>query len=107
MNSEKEKEKVIIDFLDDCFNENNTIKEILYNFIVGNGDTKLVKVTHLSENKSDEQLLEVSKSNSLSVTSTQTDSENKEKVTKSEEKLLTLSNLEQNEIDSLSQFVNQ
>lgn len=69
LNASKDKEKVIIDFLNTCMDENTSIKEILYAYIVGNSDAKLVKVT------------------------------------RSDEKLLTLSNLEQNEIESLKQFL--
>lgn len=109
-NTEKEKEKVVVDFLNACMNEKNTIKEILYNYIVSNSDSKLLTVTHSQSVQSDAKLLKVSVNNSLLNNEvTQSDSQLLEvthsEVTQSEEKLLEVSDLEKNELEELKNFM--
>jgi hypothetical protein len=89
LNTDKEREKVIVDFLNTCMNEKNTIKEILYNYIVSNSDSKLLTVTHSKVTQSDAQLLKVTHS----------------EITQGEEKLLEVSDLELNEMEELNKFI--
>jgi PKD repeat protein len=100
LNTTKEKEKQIADFLDDFINPNNLIKEILYNYIVSNSYSKSLKVTHSEVTQSHSKLLEV----------TQSEQKENNKVTQSEGKLLKVSNseeklLEVNELEDLSKFI--
>ncbi len=95
LNESKEKEKIIAEFLDNCMNTNNTIKEILYNYIVSNSDTKLVKVTHS----------EVTQSKSKSVKVNESELVKNNTVSNSEPKLVEVSDLESNEIEELKKFM--
>ncbi|KZL93581.1 hypothetical protein [Clostridium magnum] len=95
LNKSKDKEKIIAKFLEEFINPNNAIKEILYNYIVSNSDTKLLKVTHSEVTQSDTKLLEVSKSELL----------DDNIVTQGEVKLPEVSDLEQNELEELSKFI--
>lgn len=95
LNRSKEKERQIAEFLDGFINPNNTIKEILLNYIVSNSEGKLVKVAHSEVTQSKSKLLEVSKSELL---------ENNV-VSNSEEKLVEVSDLERNELEELSKFI--
>lgn len=95
LNKSKEKEKIIAEFLEECIDPNSIIKGILYNYIVSNSGTKLLKVVHSEVTQSDTKLLEVSKSELL----------DDNIVTQSEVKLPEVSNLEQNELEELSKFI--
>jgi hypothetical protein len=100
LNTTKEKEKQIADFLDDFINPNNVIKEILYNYIVSNSELKSLKVTHSEVTKSEQKLLKV----------TQSEQKANNEVTQSEGKLLKVSNseeklLETNELEDLNKFI--
>lgn len=88
-NSKKEKEKVIIDYLSNSFNENNEIKRILYEHITNQSGKKRVK-----RNKSKGKAL--TNSNLKSKLLKSDDSESKIiKDNKSEERLLTITESKQ------------
>ena len=86
LNESKDKDKVILDYLSDSYNPKDKIKELLYIAIVGNGDTKLLTITESDKPKT------------------------VKKDTKSETKLLTVSDdkqkeVRQNELDQLKEFM--
>lgn len=83
LNESKPKEKIILDYLAETFNENNAIKEILYNFIVSGGKLKKVKDTQFKVNNS-----KVAKSNSKKLKDTKIESK-VVKDSKSKQKILT------------------
>jgi hypothetical protein len=95
LNKSKEKENQIVEFLEGYIDPNSMIKEILYNYIVSNSDTKLLKATHSQVTQSDAKLLGVSKSELL----------NDNVVTRSEEKSPQVSDLELNELEELKKFI--
>jgi hypothetical protein len=100
LNTTKEKEKQIAEFLGGCINPNNTIKEIIYNYIVSNSELNLLKVTHSKVTESEYKSLKV----------TQSEQKANNEVTQSEGKLLKVSNseeklLETNELEDLSKFI--
>jgi len=100
LNTTKEKEKQIAEFLGGCINPNNTIKEIIYNYIVSNSELNLLKVTHSKVTESEYKSLKV----------TQSEQKANEEVTQSEQKLLKVSNseeklLETNELEDLNKFI--
>jgi hypothetical protein len=95
LNNDKHMEKVIVDYLETCIDENSKIKEVLYNYIVSNSGIKSPQVTPIEVTKSDTKLLTVNKS----------DDSNKNIVSNSEEKLHEVSELEINELDELSKFI--
>lgn len=95
LNSNKPAEKIIVDFLDGCIDPNAKIKEILYNYIVTESYSPLLKVSNferseesesdkqlLTFTKGDEQLLDLSKFNNEEIY--KIDSENKENIELSE-----------------------
>ncbi|WP_026883547.1 hypothetical protein [Clostridium akagii] len=98
LNITKEKEKQIADFLNECINQNNSIKEIIYNYIVSNSGVKSPRVTYIENTKSDEKILKVAQSDDIKL-----DINNK--VTKSEGNLLEKSELEINELEELNKFI--
>lgn len=95
LNNDKRMEKVIIDYLETCIDENSKIKEILYNYIVSNCGVKPPLVTPLEVIECCEKLLTVNKSDDI----------NKSIVSNSEEKLHEVSELEKNELDELKKFI--
>jgi len=95
LNTDKDKENQIIEFLNGCIDPNNSIKQIVYNYIVSNGDIKLPLVTRCEVSESDTKLLTVSKSDDIG----------KNIVSNGEIKLHEVSELEMNELDELSKFV--
>lgn len=98
LNKDKEKEKIIVDFLNTCINPNNSIKEMIYNYIVSNSDSKLPQVTYSEVTQSEEKLVKVSNSDDIML-----DINNI--VSNSEEKLLEASELEMNELEELNKFI--
>ncbi|WP_251861021.1 hypothetical protein [Clostridium sp. Marseille-Q2269] len=95
LNESKEKEKQIIQFLDECLNPNSTIKEIIYNYIVSNCESGLPKVI-----KS-----EVTHCNDKSAKVAQSHDTFNEIVTHCEEKSHETSELESNELEELNKFL--
>ncbi|MCB2305855.1 hypothetical protein LGL08_01310 [Clostridium estertheticum] len=95
LNLDKPKEKQIVEFLDGCIDPNNSIKQIVYNYIVSNGGVKLPLVTPIKVSECDAKLLTVSKSDNV----------NKYIVTQSDEKLHEVRELEMNELDELRKFI--
>ncbi|MBU3185692.1 hypothetical protein [Clostridium estertheticum] len=95
LNLEKLKENQIVEFLDGCVDPNNSIKQIVYNYIVSNGGVKLPLVTPIKVSECDAKLLTVSKSEDI----------NKNMVTQSDEKSHEVSELEMNELDELRKFI--
>ncbi|MBZ9608608.1 hypothetical protein G9F73_012395 [Clostridium estertheticum] len=95
LNTEKEKENQIVEFLNGCIDPNNSIKQIIYNYIVSNGGVKLSLVTPIEVSVCDAKLLTVSKSDDI----------NKNIVTQSNKKLHEVSELEKNELEELSKFI--
>ena len=100
LNAKKEREKVILDYLSKSFNPNATIKEILYNFISTQGNSKIVKDTqkeykkrHLKRVKNTQ--IEHEQSNSKMVKDTQSE----------ENTLLDLSGI--NDTDLVNEFKNE
>jgi len=94
LNTSRKKEKLINEFLNDCINPNNSIKEIIYNYIVSNGGTKSPQVTQMEVTQSNSELPKVSNSDDI----------NKNKVSNGEERLLEVSELEMNELEELNKF---
>lgn len=95
LNTKKEKESIIANFLDTALNPNSTIKEILYNHIVSNYDTRLIKDSNYI----------VSEGNTKSLTMSKTNHEEDKKESNFETKSYELSEIELNEIEELSKFV--
>ncbi|MBZ9615261.1 hypothetical protein [Clostridium estertheticum] len=95
LNIDKPKENQIVEFLSGCIDPNNSIKQIIYNYIVSNGGVKLPLVTPIKVSEGDAKLLKVSKSDDI----------NKNIVTQRDEKSHEVSELEMNEIEELSKFV--
>ncbi|NFD31053.1 hypothetical protein EXN57_13235 [Clostridium botulinum] len=102
LNSSKEKEKEIIKFLDGCFNPNVAIKEIIFNYIVSNCESKLPQVTHLEVPQSYTKSLQVSNFNDNIVS----DSDCKlVEVSNRDKKLHEVNEIEKNEIEELNKFL--
>jgi len=95
LNVDKAKENQIIEFLSGCIDPNNSIKQIIYNYIMSNSGSKSPLVTHYKVSESNAKLLTVSKNDDI----------NKDIVSNSEVKLHEVSELEMNELDELSKFV--
>lgn len=95
LNGSKEKEKEIIEFLNDCFNPNSTIKEIIYYYIVSNYGDKLQQVTQTNISQSSVKLPKV----------TQNDNSNNNIVSDYAKKSHEVSELESNELAELSKFL--
>ncbi|NFJ83887.1 hypothetical protein FDA84_14465 [Clostridium botulinum] len=95
LNGSKEKEREIIEFLNDCFNPNSTIKEIIYNYIVSNYADKLQQVTQTYTSQSSVKLPKV----------TQNKNSNDNIVSNCDKKSHAVSELESNELAELSKFL--
>ncbi|MCW6092925.1 hypothetical protein LAV60_07020 [Clostridium sporogenes] len=102
LNGSKEKEREIIEFLDGCFNPNVAIKEIIFNYIVSNCESKLPQVTHLEVPQSYTKSLQVSNFNDNIVSDGDCKSV---EVSNCEEELHEVSEIEQNEIEELNKFL--
>lgn len=86
LNTRKEKENQIAEFLDGCIEPNSTIKEIIYDYIVSNSGVKSPQVTQITQIKN-------------------TQSEEKPlKVTHFEEKPPEMDEIQLNEMEELSKF---
>ncbi|MBZ9616772.1 hypothetical protein [Clostridium estertheticum] len=70
LNSDKHHDKVILNFLESCYDSNGKIKEILYNTIVSQGQTQVQAVTN-----SEERLLTISNYEKQEVTVTKGEQE--------------------------------
>lgn len=86
LNESKEKDRVILDYLDKSYNANDKIKELLYLAVMNQYNEKLLTITNNDEKKVIERGVE------------------------SKEKLLTISNdkqqkVKQNELDQLKEFM--
>ncbi|WP_205609513.1 hypothetical protein [Clostridium botulinum] len=102
LNTSKEKEKQIIQFLDECLNPNSTIKEIIFNYIVTHCDAPLPQVVQSDISQSYTKSLQVSNFNDNIVS----DSDCKSvEVGNYEGKLYEVSEIEQNEIEELNKFL--
>ncbi|WP_373899255.1 hypothetical protein ACER0A_002325 [Haloimpatiens sp. FM7315] len=102
LNSSKDKEKEIIKFLDGCIDTNAAIKEIIYSYIVSNCNTKLPQVTQIQVSQSKDKSLQVSNFDNNIVS----DSDNKLlTMSNSEQQLPQVSELEQNELEELNKFL--
>lgn len=126
LNSSKEKDKFILDYLEQSYNENDKIKELLYIAIVNqkdskiqtvsnntkklltksNNDTKKVKVSNSKKNK---KLLTVTDSVTEKATGTNSDNTSK-LLTKSKDKLQEVNEsneatLRENELEELKKFM--
>lgn len=95
LNTSKEKEKQIAEFLDGCFNPNSTIKEIIYNYIVSNYGDKLQQVTQVYTSQSSVKLPKVTQNKNI----------NNDTVSNCDKKLHEVNGIEQNEIEELSKFL--
>ncbi|MBU3171320.1 hypothetical protein [Clostridium estertheticum] len=94
LNIDKPKENQIVEFLSGCIDPNNSIKQIIYNYIVSNGGVKLPLVAPIKVSECDTKLLMVSKNDNI----------NKNIVTQSDEKSHEVSELEMNELEELRKF---
>lgn len=102
LNKDKAKEKQIVDFLDGCIDSNAAIKEILFNYIVTNCDTKSMQVTKSEVHQSYTKSLQESNFNNNIVI----DSDNKlVEVSNCENKSQQVSELEINELEELNKFI--
>ncbi|EPY2274688.1 hypothetical protein ACFLKB_00660 [Clostridium sp. FAM 1755] len=95
LNGSKEKERKIIEFLNDCFNPNSTIKEIIYNYIVSNYGDKLQEVTQTNISQSSVKLPKVTQNKNI----------NNDTVSNFDKKLHEVNEIEQNEIEELNKFL--
>ncbi|AUM92662.1 hypothetical protein [Clostridium botulinum] len=95
LNGSKEKEREIIEFLNDCFNPNSTIKEIIYNYIVSNYGDKLQQVTQTYTSQSSVKLPKVTQNKNI----------NNDTVSNRDKKLHEVDEIEQNEIEELNKFL--
>lgn len=95
LNGSKEKEREIIEFLNDCFNPNSTIKEIIYNYIVSNYGDKLQQVTQIYTSESSVKLPKVTQNKNI----------NNDTVSNCNKKLHEVNEIEQNEIEELNKFL--
>ncbi|MBW9157218.1 hypothetical protein [Clostridium tagluense] len=95
LNLDKPKENQIAEFLSGCMDQNNSIKEIIYNYIVSNSELKSLEVTQIEVTQSDTKLLTMSNSEHI----------DKNIVSNSEVKLHEVSELEINELAELSKFI--
>lgn len=77
LNAKKEREKVILDYLSQSFNPNAAIKEILYNFIVTQNNSKVVKDTQIEVKKSNSKRVKGTQNNSKLLNNKDTQSNTK------------------------------
>lgn len=115
LNAKKEREKVILDYLSKSFNPNATIKEILYNFISTQSNSRIVKDAQNEYKKRHSKRVkdtqsECEQSNSKKVKDTQSEEDtllnlnvinDAELVNKFENK----NPIKQNELDQLKEFM--
>lgn len=97
LNKNKEKEKQISEFLDECIDPNSYIKEIIYSYIVSNRSTQLPLLSNSKIVNSDVKRSTVSNFNDNPVKTS-------EKVTHYDEKSTKVSELELNELEELNKF---
>lgn len=98
LNTGKEKENQIVQFLNTCVNPSNSIKEIIYSYIVSNSGAKSPQVIHITKNENVQ-------SEEKSLTFSESEQSSNNIVTHSEEKLQKASELELNEMEELNKFV--
>lgn len=102
LNLDKEKEKQIAEFLDWCINPNNSIKEIIFNYIVTHCDAQLPQVTQSEVSQNYSKSLKVSNFDNNIVS----DSDDKlVEVSNGEEKSHEVTELELNELEELNKFI--
>lgn len=102
LNESKEKERKIIEFLNDCFNPNVAIKEIIFNHIVSNCEYKLQQVPQSEVLQNYSKSLQVSNLDNNIVSNSD---DKLAEVSNGEEKLREVSKIEQNEIEELNKFL--